>query len=664
MQNSKLQFKIQNFKLFLLTFNFKLFTFNSHSGQALIELLVTLALASVLLPGLITGLVASREGKAQQIQRLEATTLMKEAQEALRVIRESSWSQISTNGMYHPGVSGTTWVLVSGSETINGYIRQITISDAYRGANGNVVSSGGTLDPSTKKAVITVSWNIPFLSQVSSTIYLTRHLNNTIFTETSVSDFDAGAHQNTTVSNTNGGEVVLGAGGSGDWCTPNLSITALDLPKNGVANAVFAIEGKAFAGTGDNASGISYASISISNTDPPIATVSGTFDGYKTNDGIFGESDYAYLATDNNFKEVVIVNLTQLAGGKYSEAGYFDAPGNGDGLSVFASGNIGYMTDASNHLYTFDLAAKSGSRPQLGSITLSGTGNRIYVAGNYIYVAGSGSTQLEIIQVSNGGRDLSVVGQAQVNGLGGKGIYVNSPATRAYLVTANSVTQAEFFIIDISSKTGNRPILGSYEANGMDPRGVTVIPGNKAIIVGTNGEEYQVLNIANEANPTRCGGLQINSGINGISSVIEQDGDAFSYIITGDSTTEFKLIEGGPGGQFSSSGSFTSRAYDAGVTVAYNRIIFNVIEPPGTNLEFQVAVADAVSGSCTNASYNFLGPDGTLNTFFATSSAIPLLNNGQGYVNPGRCIKYKAYFSTTDLNASPILNAVSVNYSP
>lgn len=634
------------------------------AGQALIELLVTLAIASVLLPGLITGLVASREGKAQQSQRLEATSLLREAEEALRVVRETGWSQILINGTYHPQVSGNTWLLAPGSEVINGYTRQIVLSDVYRDSNGNIVSSGGTPDPSTKKAEITISWNTPFPSAVTSIIYLTRYISNTIFTETSVSDFNVGNFSGTIVTNTDGGEVTLGAGGSGDWCDPNLSITALDLPKNGVANAVFAIEGKAFAGTGDNASGVSYANVIISNTDPPVTTVAGTFDGYKTNDGIFGETDYAYLATDDNQKEVVIVDLSNLVNGKYSEAGFFNAPGNGDGESAFAVGNIGYMIDE-NKLYTFDLSSKIGSRPQLGSITLTGEGEKVYVVGSYAYVATENTTsQLQIIQVTNDGRTLSVVGQADVGSQEGKDVFVNSSGTRAYLATKLSAVEREFFIIDISTKTGNRPILGSYEANGVDPRGVTVVPGNKAIIVGTNGEEYQVLNIANEANPTRCGGLQINSGINGISSVIEQDGDAFSYIITGDATSEFKIIEGGPGGQFSSSGNFTSRAYDAGVTVAYNRIIPNITEPPGTNLDLQVAVADAVGESCSSASYYFVGPDGTLNTFFATSSAIPLLNNGQGYINPGRCFKYKAYFSTNDLNASPILNEVSVNYSP
>jgi len=37
-------------------------------GQSIIELLIAIAISSILLPGLIQGLTSSREGKAQQKQ--------------------------------------------------------------------------------------------------------------------------------------------------------------------------------------------------------------------------------------------------------------------------------------------------------------------------------------------------------------------------------------------------------------------------------------------------------------------------------------------------------------------------------------------------------------------------------------------------------------------
>jgi len=638
---------------------------NSQKGLSIIELLIAIGLTSLILPVLVTGFFIVRTNSLRQNQRLQAVSYLREAIEAVRTVRNNDWASISVNGIYHPVATPSSWMLTSGNEILEPYrlTRQLEINDTYRNSSGVIVENGGTLDPSTKKIHASVSWTYPLSTSVESTFYLTRYLGNVASIQTTAADFNLGTNTNTTVTSDSGGEVTLGAGGSGSWCAPNLSITALDLPKNGVANAVSAIEGGAFAGTGDNASGVSFANIAITNTKPPVASTVGTFDGFKTN-GVFGETNYAYLATDTGSKEIEIIDLTHLTDGKYSEAGYFNAPGNGRGGSIFALDNIGYMT-TENKLYTFDLSSKSGSRPQLGTITLAGTGSKIYVIGNYAYIAISGSSQeLQIIQVSSDGRILSAVGQADVDGQSATDVFINSSATRAYLATSTSSTQKELFIIDISTKTGDRPTIGSYESNGMNPKGITVVPGNKAVLVGSGAEEYQVIDITNEASPTRCGGLQINTGINGVSGIIEQDGDAYSYIITGDSTTEFKIIEGGPGGQYAGTGTFTSNAIDAGSVVTFNRFISTFSQPPLTTIQFQIAVANAISGSCTSANYNYIGPDGTSNTYFTTASSIPIMNNGQGYVNPGQCLKYKVYLSTSDRSQAPVLYDVSFNYSP
>lgn len=626
------------------------------SGQALVELLVAMGIAAILFPALATGLVASREGKVQERERVAAGAALTEAKEALRIIRDRGWAEVAANGTFHPVVSGATWALAPGVETIDTFTRSIVIADVYRDA-GVIVGMGGSLDPSTKRVDITVSWSALFPSNVSETLYVTRHTNN-IVVQTTEPDFAAGTKTNVVVTNTDGGEVTLGAGGRADWCAPNLSITPLDLPKSGVANAISAIEGRVFAGTGDNASGVSFAHVSIANTNPPSAAILGTFDGYKTNK-IFGEADYVYFATDNNFKEIVIINI---AGLPYTEAGYFNAPGSGNGNSIVVTGSTGYMTSG-NTLYAFDLTSKTGSRPALGSMTLAGIGEKLFVVGGYAYVAiDSSETQLQIIDVSNGS-NLTVVGTATVNGSAGKDVFVNGSGTRAYLVTETSLTKPEFFIIDTSTKTGSRPTLGSYDANGMNPKGVTVVPGNRAIVVGRGAEEYQVIDISQESTPVRCGGLSIDTGVNGVSSVLEADGDAYSYIITGDATSELKIIEGGPGGQAGVSGVFESSTFDAGQSVAFNRFDATEATPNQTGVTYQVSGADPVGGSCADAVFSFVGPDGTPASYFATGNAIPLSIAGN-YKNPARCFRYRAHLTSSDPASAPIVTDVTVSYSP
>lgn len=637
-------------------------------GQSLVEFLIAIGLTSIFMPALITGLVSSREGKAQQNERLMALNLLKESQEAIRIIHEAGWNNFRTNGTFHPVLSGATWSLAPGEESVNGFTRKVEVSDIRRDENGNIVPSGGYIDPSTKKAETTVSWGTPIPSSITSTNFISRFIGNSVLSQTSDSDFNSGFPNNTIVTNTSGGEVTLATGGHGNWCKPFLTLTEKDLPKSGVANAISAYEGRIFAGTGENAAGVSFANVTIDNNSPPNATISGTIDGFKTND-LFGETNYAYIATDNNKEEIAIINLSTQP---FLKSGYFNAPGNGNGSSVYVAGNTGYMTSG-NNFYNFDLSAKTGARDLIDAdgVALTGNGTNMVIQGNFAYVSSdSTDRQLQIIDISNQA-DLQIVGYAQLDGLGATSIAIDDLATRAYVVTRNSASKKEFFVIDITVKTGSRPTMGSYDSNGMSPLAVGVVPGNKAVMGGTGGEEYQVLEIADEANITRCGGLNIDTGVRGISTVIESDDDSFAYVITGDASTELKMIEGGPGGKHSSSGDFTSSAIDANQEVAFNRFKATVSQPIGTTLTFQVAGADTggAGNDCAGAVYSFVGPNGTASTYFSATGpsiegTVPLNDDGSGYENPARCFKYKAYFNTTSSLSTPVLYDFILNYSP
>lgn len=636
-------------------------------GQSLIELLMAMALSAILIPALLTAMTSTREGRAQLEQRVQAIAVLRESYEAVRLVKEKDWTTFSKNGTYHTAVLDNFWTMEDGAINIDGFNRSVVVSDVYRDEIGAISEAGGVLDPSTKKVVIRVLWGEPYSSSIELPFYLTRY-KSLLYKETLEEEFNQGIKTKVVVTKTDDGEVILGSGGNGDWCAPNLSIAAIDLPKQGVANAVTAIAGKVFAGTGENASGVSFANVLINNENPPAGTIDGTFDGYKTN-GVFGEENYAYIASDNNFKEVVILDLTSKDGdGKYREAGYFDAPGNKSGESIYVSSNIGFVTDE-NMLYTFDLSEKSGGRNKLGEVALSGNGTSVKVNGNFAYVATeSTDKQLDIIEVTNGGGTLTKVGWAKLAGLGGRDVVINDGATKAYIATEKHVDndptkdKKEFFIVDISTKTGERPILGSFDSLDMDPKAVVLATNNKAIMAGTGGEEYQVIDITTESSLSKCGGLDVNTGVNGAATVVEQDGDAYAYIITGDANNELKIIEGGPGGRYSLTGVFESRTFATTTSAAFNKFEATITEPSSTDLTFQIAVTN--SDNCEGANFVFVGPDGTENTFFTTASAIPFNMDGAGFENPGNCMRYKAYLSTTDRNQTPILHDISINYSP
>ena len=682
-------------------------TFHKQQGVSLIELLIVIGMLAIVIPVLATAFIDSNEGKVQHDHRLEAAQLLKETQDALRVIRESGWSNVSTNGTYHPTISGSSWSLVAGTQNVGGIFRQIVISDVYRDTNNAIVTSGGSIDPSTKKIVITTSWTTPIANSLQSTMYLTRYLDNATYTQTTQAEFNTGTLTNVQATNTSGGEVTLATNVKGKWCEPQIAPVTIDLP--GIPRAVTATEGHVYVATGVNAvsSEDSFAHVLVGNTDPPTFTLHGKGKGYRTN-AVFGEPNYGYIATTNNTKEVVIFNLNQYSDAPnkvYAESGYFNTVTNSGGSdsvdanALFILGNRGYVT-AGNYLYTFDLSSKSGSRPRIGNrISFADSGDiagEIYgrVVGNktYIYISIIGSTveEMKIADVTSYPSQWGIVGSINIEPNNcsslesGQAIYVKPDGTRAYLASVNDTNFKEFFVVNTSNKTNlslvggfatNPPCTngGGYEAGGMNPEQSVVVGTNedRVVLVGTddagttgNSEEYQVLNLSSESTPVKCGALQFDQGIFGVAAVKETDGDAYAYIITGDTAHELKVIQGGPDGYYVESGTYESTTFDAGFATAFNRFIPSSTQPANTTINFQIALADPVSGSCSGATFNYVGPDGTSGTYFTTTSQIPFNNDGTSYENPARCFRYRAYLSTTNPNATPLFDNIVTNYSP
>src|SRR3954471_11646144 len=124
-------------------------------GQMLVELMMAVGIAAIMIPALLTGIAASREGKPQLDMRVQATQLMKETEAAVRNVRDSGWSTFASNGTFHPIISGSTWALSPGASSSGGFTQQVVIRDVYRTSAGAIVpqgTGGATVDLSTKRA--------------------------------------------------------------------------------------------------------------------------------------------------------------------------------------------------------------------------------------------------------------------------------------------------------------------------------------------------------------------------------------------------------------------------------------------------------------------------------------------------------------------------------
>lgn len=392
-------------------------------GQSLIELLIAMGIVAILMPAFLIGFSATREGRAQQDQRIQAIAYMREAAEAVRIIRDNGWSSIATNGTFcpQPVVGGTTWQLATFPQNstcdtpASGFTRKIVIADAYRNNTTYVIdpngSSSSTFDDSSTKAVtISVSWNAPIVnSSVSEVLYFTRH-DNLSYLDTTVANFNAGIKNGTTVTDIIDGEVELGGSGASDWCNPNgAGIVKYNLTGNGKWTAIGAVapngstSGHAYTTFGFNQSGNPLDSVNV--TDPtsgsPVITAGSSFtaNNIKTY-GLFADptSSYVYITSNSNKYQVDVVNTTNFS----QNAATFNSSGGEPGYSVYVATvnntKTGFLTAAdtihnSYKLYSFAVgSAPSGKLTQISSTILAGIGYKVVVVGNYVFVATSSTT--------------------------------------------------------------------------------------------------------------------------------------------------------------------------------------------------------------------------------------------------------------------------------
>lgn len=672
--------------------NFQFSVFRKQKGQTLVELILVIGIAAIVLPALLTGLFASRNGKPQQAQRMQAITVLKETETAVRNVRNTNWAALGVNGTFHTQIAGSQWTLV-GSPLTNssGITQEVVISDVKRDVNGAIVQTGGTTDPSTKKITINISWTQPAQSLISSTLYLTNTKNQTKI-HTKNTDFTPGKRVSTIVTNTAGGEVALEQSvGQADWCKPQDSVVEnLTLPKKGNAITAPGV-GSAYIATGDDAPGASFVNVGITYPIPPAppnAAIAATHIGdYQTN-AIYSDRTYAYLAINGTSQQVRILNI---ASQPYTEVGTITLPSNTNANGVYVSGNFAYVT-SSNKLYKVDVTNKNGSHNPSTSKTMTwnlfetAIARQVVVVNNRVFVAVEGSLfGLQIYQTSN----LALYGIGRPNFRSvPRGLFVNSDGSRAYVTFSggNGSYSRGFYIINTVANRGEsvwipgfayyfHRLVGSYDTGSTDPRGMAITPdnSNRALIGGIGGNyEYQVIDISNESRPTFCGGLDISQGVTGVTGALDQYGNAYSFLLTGDTSNQFRIIKGGAGGGgggYAGSGTFESDTIDASSSAVFNRFIANVSQPTNTEIKLQVGVTTVdVKGSCTDAQYTYVGPDSTTGTYFTPtngtiSGTIPIATIANYYQNPSQCFRYKAYY-TNSASATPTLYDFTVNYSP
>lgn len=130
-------------------------------GFTLMELMIAIAIFATISAGVAVPMIGSHLSNLEDRRTFRANTLLTESWEAVRSIRNQDWANL-TDGDHGLSLAGGQWSLSGGSDIQDGVTRVITLSTSQRDAQGNLVESGGTFDPDTKKVSIHLSWQPPY----------------------------------------------------------------------------------------------------------------------------------------------------------------------------------------------------------------------------------------------------------------------------------------------------------------------------------------------------------------------------------------------------------------------------------------------------------------------------------------------------------------------
>ena len=142
---------------------------NGERGISALEILVGLSIILFVLSGIVAAFQQHLSAGLRDMNQIKAAYLTEEGIEALRSLRDSSWSTFSSLTMespYYLFYSTTTaaWEATTTAQTIDSqFVRTFVLERVYRrNSDDDIVpladAAAKTLDPNTKKATVLVSW--------------------------------------------------------------------------------------------------------------------------------------------------------------------------------------------------------------------------------------------------------------------------------------------------------------------------------------------------------------------------------------------------------------------------------------------------------------------------------------------------------------------------
>ena len=132
-------------------------------GLALLEAVIATSIVVLFLSSLIGAYNLYLRVSLENLRKVQATFLAEEGVEALRLLRDNSWSNISNLSLttdYKLVWNGVSWATTTNTIVIDGkFFRTFRLGEVLRDSNSDIVLSSGTSDQNSRKITVKVEWN-------------------------------------------------------------------------------------------------------------------------------------------------------------------------------------------------------------------------------------------------------------------------------------------------------------------------------------------------------------------------------------------------------------------------------------------------------------------------------------------------------------------------
>jgi hypothetical protein len=449
------------------------------------------------------------------------------------------------------------------------------------------------------------------------------------------SDFDGGVLKDLVITtNLLGGELQLEG-----WTTPVISGTAAIT----TGRAMFVSGNRAYAGMLANA-GTEFRIFDISS--PASPSLLGEVELGANINGVVVVGNFAYLATSADAAELMVVNVSNPAAPTTSGTTPINFAGNTDAQSISLSTTtsriyLGRLNDGGAEFFVIDLTTPA--TPSIFSSLEIGQNVNGIVGdlGNNVYLAtGANAGELTVVSVANLASP-SIAGLYDAAGNeDGLSVFATT-STAVFLGRQNRGPGPELEILNASNPASITSV-GSFEVGG-DTNGIFATSSVAFLATSVNNQQLKVVGLYSLTSPTLFANL--NLGNTGYRTFFRNQ-----HVFLVDNSN-FRTVIGDAADNFFPEAVFESATIDTGAVSNFNLFSWSASTSAIATVKFQIAL------NSDNATWNYVGPDGTASTFYTSPGNVP------ASLAINRYFRYKG-FLTGNANNTPSIDYVAINYLP